>query len=164
LGVTFTPAPGSADFFLGRADEIHVHTRAGPNDQGAFYLELDGAQTSQSSLIGRLAHGAAATLTFDAIYDHAQAFSGPSWGEALAAWRQAGGSLQARTLKLSARGLSLDASGASLSVDADGRLAGDLDANVRFNGASAAGHTRLTFESGRAKLGPIDLGPAPKVY
>jgi hypothetical protein len=35
---------------------------------------------------------------------------------------------------------------------------------VRFNGASAAGHTPLTFENGRAKLGPIDLGPAPKVY
>jgi hypothetical protein len=164
LGVTFTPAAGSAPYFLTRADELHLHTRAGPADQGAFYLELDGAQATPESLLGHLTHGAPATLTVDGVFDHAHTLAGLSWPAAAAAWASAGGGLQARTLSLTARSLTLDAGGAKLGLGPDGRLTGSFDANVRFAGAPAAGRTSLSFEGGRARLGPVDLGPSPRLY
>jgi hypothetical protein len=164
LGVSFTPGPGSAAYFLSRAEEIHLHTRAGPADQGGFYLELDGAQATPTSLLGALTRGAPATLTIDAIFDHAQALAGPSWPAAAAAWAGAGGHIDARTLKLTARSVTLDASGAKLGLAPDGRLSGAFAASVKIDDAPAAGRTNLTFENGRARLGPVDLGPAPRLY
>jgi hypothetical protein len=164
LGVTFTPAPGSAPYFLSRADEVHLHTLPGPNDEGAFYLELDGAQATPTNPLGALTHGAPATLTVDAVFDHARALSGPSWPVAAAAWVSAGGRIEAQTIKLTARNVMLDAGGAKLALTSDGRLSGAVDASVKIDDAPAAGRTSLTFENGRARLGPVDLGPAPRFY
>ena len=164
IGVAFTPAPGSGPYFLSHADEIHLHTMTGPSDQGAFYLELDGAQATPTGLLGALTHGASATLTVDAVFDHAGSLAGPSWPAAAAAWAGAGGHFEARTLKLVARGVALDASGAKLGLTPDGRLSGAFDARVHIDDAPAAGRATLTFENGRARLGPVDLGPAPKLY
>jgi hypothetical protein len=164
LGLTFTPAPGAAPYFLTRADEVHLHTLAGPADQGAFYLELDGAQATPASLLGALTHGAPAMLSIDAVFDHARSLAAPSWPAGAAAWAAAGGRLEARTVKLAARGVALDATSAKLSLGPDGRLAGAFDANVRIDDAPAAGRTTLTFDGGRARLGPVDVGPAPRLY
>ncbi|MGH7025601.1 MAG: DUF2125 domain-containing protein, partial [Caulobacteraceae bacterium] len=116
LGLTFTPLPGAAPYFLQGARELHVHTRAGPSDQGAFYFELDGARPAPTSAIGRMTLGAPVTLIANAIYSHASAARGPGWASAVRAWARAGGQVESGRLRLAAGPFAFDARGAGLSA------------------------------------------------
>ncbi len=192
IGLAFTPAPDAAPYFLQSAAELHLHTRAGPTDQGAFLVELDRALPAPASALGRIAAGKTVTLVADATYSHAGAFTGPTWAGAVEAWAAAGGRLEMRRLHLAAGDAAFDGQGAGLSVSAEGRLEGALEANLRHGDrmltavaetgavdpyaarlasavlqsapAGARGHTTLTFEAARTTLGPVALGAAPKVY
>lgn len=192
IGLVFAPAPGAAPFFLGDAAELHLHTRARPADQGAFFIELARATPAPQSALGRLAAGKTVTVTADGLYTRAGDLAGPSWARAIDAWTVAGGRLQVRRLRLTAGDNTLDAQGAGLSADGEGRLQGALDATLshgdRMLSALAADgsldpgaariaaavllaahtgtfdHATLTFQAGRTTVGPVALGAAPKVY
>jgi hypothetical protein len=174
------------------AAELHIHTRAGPADQGAFLVELDRATPTPDSALGRIAAGKSVTLAADAIYSRAAGFAGPTWARAVDAWSGEGGRLELRRLHLAVGDAALDAHGDGLTASRDGRLDGMLDASVRQGDrmlttlaqtgvvdpaaarmaeavlqaapAGGVGHTTLTFQAGRTTLGPVALGPAPKVY
>ena len=192
LGLVFAAAPGSAPYFLNAAAEAHLHTRAGPADEGAFLFELDRATPAPQSVLGRIAGGEAVTLVADVIYSRASSLAGPSWARAVDTWVAAGGQMQVRRLRLVAGDTAVDAQGAGLTASGDGRLEGALDATVahsdRILGALAASgsidpgvariaisvlqaghvgtrdHATLTFQAGRTTVGPVALGAAPKVY
>jgi len=192
IGLTFTAAPGASPFFVRTAADLHLHTRAGPEDQGAIYVELDRAAAPLTGLMGRIAAGGPVNLTADAIYTHAAALSGPDWAGAVRAWSAAGGSLNVRRLRLAAGDAVLDAHAGTLTVDDDGRLRGALAASLRqapralavmgrrgtiaAEAAGAAGEVvgarsagpfaavTLDFQAGQTTLGPAAIGPAPKVY
>jgi hypothetical protein len=190
LGLAFDPVPGAAPYFLDRAGELHIHTRAGPADQGAVYVEVDQAAPRAGTPLWALAGGKPVSVIADAIYAHAGALAGPSWAGAVRAWSAAGGSIQARRLTLTAGGFRLDAHGQGLGVGDDGRLQGELTANVvrapqalaslatagvvppdvartatTALGAQGAGApVNVDFQAGRMTLGPVALMAAPKVY
>ena len=192
LGLAFTPVAGSAPYFVQSAAELHVHTRAGPADLAAFYVELDGATPTPDSPLGRVSAGKPVTLVADAIYSHARALAGTTRAAAIAAWAGAGGQLNMRQFRLQAGDSSLDGHGTNLSVDGDGRLEGDLNATLTRAAdaltalaqagvvdpaaahtlgavlsrarAGAADHVTLGFAAGRTTLGPVAVGPSPKVY
>ena len=191
IGLAFAPAPGAAPYFLDDAAELHLHTRAGPADQGAFFFELDRATPAPQSVLGRLAGGKAVTFTADVLFTRAGDLAGSSWARAVDAWASAGGQLQVRRLRLTAGDTVLDAQGSGLSADGD-RLNGALQTTLshgdRLLSALAASgsldpgvariaaavlqaahvgtldHATLTFQAGRTTLGPVALGAAPKVY
>jgi hypothetical protein len=192
IDLTFTPGPGAAPYFLSAAKELHIHTKAGPDDQGAFMIELDGARSGLPDLIGAIAAGRPADILADAIYDHASALAGADWPSAVRAWSASGGRLDLRHLRLQAGEALLDAHGQSLAVGDDARLSGALMVSLRQapralavlgaegtispeaagSAATAVGAATqgqiaamtLEFQAGRTTLGPVDLGPAPKVY
>jgi hypothetical protein len=191
-GLTFQPAPGAAPFALTSAKELHLHTRAGPSDQGAARLEVDGATVTTPGLLGQIAAGKPVDLVIDGIYDHARAFAGPDWPTAARAWRDAGGAFTVRGLRIAAGDTALDARSGALAIDAHGRLQGALPVTIgqptraltalREAGAitdeaaraaatvlSATGagpHAAITldFQAGRTTLGPVALGPAPRIF
>ena len=191
-GLNFAPGPGAAPVTMMAADELHLHTRAGPRDQGAFYLEIDKARTTGRSLLGDMAAGAPVTLIADAIYSHASALSGEGLAGALRGWSAAGGGLTIRRLSLDAGSTGAEAKSGSLAVGDDGRLKGSLDLDLRQGprllGAVAAragtsvattgsaqailaargqgGKARVTvdFLVGQTTLGPVAIGPSPLVY
>jgi hypothetical protein len=143
-------------------------------------------------VLGRLVAGKTVTVSADGLYSRAGDLVGPSWARAIDAWAGAGGRLQMRRLRLTAGDTALDAHGEGLSADAEGRLQGVLDATVSHgdrmldalaaNGSLDPGaariaaavlqaarvgtldHATLTFQAGRTTIGPVALGPAPKVY
>jgi hypothetical protein len=192
LGLTFTAPPGAAPFPLRSAMEFHLHTRSGPDDQGAVYLELDGAIAQVDGLLGRIANDKPATLVVDGIYSKGASLSGPSWPAALRHWATAGGRLQLRRLRLVAGRAQVDARRGDLGVGSDGRLMGTLDLVLRqaprtldamgaqgvlaqdvaraaamMAGAIQQGPTvslPLSFQAGRTTLGPLAIGPAPRIY
>jgi hypothetical protein len=144
------------------------------------------------SALGRIAGGKPVTLVVDAIWSRAGAASGATWAETLDSWARRGGRLELRRLHLAAGEAAFDARGAGLSASADGRLEGALDASLRqgdrmltslaqaavvepaaarlasevlqANHGGALDHVTINFEAGRTTLGPVALGPSPKVY
>ena len=192
LGLTFTPGPGADPFFVQSAAELHLHTRAGPDNQGAFYVELDKAAARPDGVLGSVAAGKPLTLNADAIYSRADAFTGATWADSVRAWSDAGGRLDVRRLLIQPGAASLDARGGGLTVDADGRLKGSLVATLiqaprvltvmadkgkvspqalagallvlAARGAGPTVPITLGFQAGRTLVGPVAHGPAPKGY
>lgn len=167
LGLGFIPAAGAASFPFASAEELHVHTRAGPSDQGAFLVELHGARLPDRGFLGRLAGGAPARIVIDARFDRASALAGQDWSERLRSWSAAGGRLAVKQARFSLAGVSFTGTGDGLAVGPDGRLAGplqiDLAGDVRGH-ALMSGRVTLDLADGRARLGPFDIGPSPKLY
>lgn len=154
--MTFKPSAGAAPYWLTAADGLHLHSRAGPNDQGALFVELDKAMVDPSTPIGRLAGEAPLELTVDALFDHASALQGPTPASALANWRAAGGLAHPRAVSVQLGGLTLSADGGAVGIDSDGRLNGRL---------THAGLPLLSFAGGRTRAaGAVDMAPAPKLY
>ena len=192
LGLSFTPPPGSAPFPLRSATEFHLHMKSGPDNQGAAFLELDGAIADLDGLPGRIAGGRPTSLVIDGIYSNASALAGPSWPAAIRRWGASGGSLRLRRLHVVTGQTGVDGDRGELSVGSDGRLKGRLDlvlhqaprtlAAMGQTGALAPDVARaatdvagavqqgptvslpLSFQAGRTTLGPISLGPAPRLY
>jgi hypothetical protein len=192
VGLTFAPGPGAAPIAFSEAAELHLHTAAGPADQGAFFLSLDKARTTGTGVLAAIAAGSAVTLTADAIFSHASALKGQGLARALRAWTDAGGGLTIRRLSLEAGAAMADARSGAVAIDADGRLKGGLDFTLKqgprllaaLTGRTAlapgtaglaeavlAAHAqgdhatiRVDFQAGQTTLGPVAIGPAPRVY
>jgi len=192
LGLTFAPGPGAAPVAMTAADELHLHARAGPRDQGAFYLEIDKARTTGGSLLGDMTAGSPVTLIADAICSHASALTGEGFAGALGGWSGAGGRLTIRRLSLETGVAGAEARSGTLAIGGDGRLKGGVDLDLRRGArlldavmahagtaAQAAGSAkailaahsqgetaRLTvdFLAGQTTLGPVAIGPSPRVY
>jgi hypothetical protein len=192
IDVALSGPAGANPFFFSSAGEVHLHTRAGPDDQGAFYLEIDQANAPFTGLLGRIADGKPVTLIADSIYSHAAAVDGPDWASCVARWRDQNGVLNMRALKLLAGDAVLDAKPGALTVDRDGRLQGSLSVTLRAAPRALAVMTRsgairpetaataasvldasrqgavdavtIDFQAGQTTLGPAAIGPSPKVY
>ena len=192
LALTFDAPPGEKPFLLASAAEFHLHTRAGPDDQGALYLGLENAAPAHGGALERVAAGQSVNLTLDGLYDHAAAMRGRDWPDSLQAWKAAGGAFNLRLLKIEAGGASLEARSGHASAGADGRLRGSILAQIKgapglLSALGAGGalsleaahaatmivgldrrgpavRTTLDFEAGRMTLGPVALGPAPRIY
>ena len=192
LGLTFTAPPGAAPAPMTRASELHLHSKAGPSDQGAFYVEVDDATIAADSALATLAGPGPATFKADAIVSHAGALTGAGLAGALRGWSRAGGGLTVRTLSLQAAGKGVETRGGELSLDGGGRLKGRLDLTARpgtrllayvarvgapgaaaltaaqavMAAAASGDRTDVTvdFEAGQTTLGPVGVGPAPRLY
>ena len=186
--LTFTPAPGAKPFFASAAHKLLLGTRAGPEDQGAIYFEMDQARAQLGGLMGRIAAGGPLSLTGNVTFSHASAAAGRSWPSMVRAWSRAGGTLQVRQVTVAAGEALLDARTGALSVDDNGRLAGTLAASLRqapqaLSAMSQAGAVSpqaarsaadvtgedaprvvVDFSNGLTRLGPVPIGPAPRVF
>jgi hypothetical protein len=191
LGLTFATPAGAKPFGLASAQEFHLHTRAGPKDQGAAYVELDRAVTLGGGLLSDIAAGSPVTLVGDGIFTQAGAPAGPGFAGLLRGWSAAGGGLTVRRLTLQAGAASLDSRSGTLGIGPDGRLAGDLvvkvtgvprvlralvaDAPLAPEAATTAkavlaaraardtATVTVDFQAGQTTLGPVAIGPAPRV-
>jgi hypothetical protein len=192
VDLALTPAPGARPPALTSLGAFHFHARAGPQDQGAVFLELDRATAQLSGLLGRIAGGRPVSFALEGVYSHAGALQGADWRAAVRAWRAAGGRLTVGRIAASAGEAVVEARGGVLGVDADGRLEGTLSATLRqapralaaigqsgaiapeAEGAAASvlgarsrgdiAAVTVDFQAGQTTLGPAAIGPAPKVY
>ena len=159
--LTFEAAAGGA-FPLAGAKAVQVYTRAGPDDQAALFVEVDGGAAAPGTDLDKLAGGGAVRLTLDAILSHASALAGSAWRDAVASWARAGGELSLRRLAFVAGGMSLQAHTGSVTVDDDARLVGDIDATLTAENQSAP--ARLSMRRDGLWLGPARIAGSPRVY
>jgi len=191
--LTFTPATGAQPFALTAADKVEFHFRPGPDDQAAVMLKVDAGQARLSGLFARMAEGKPVAIVWDSLLSKISAFRGSNWPEAVRAWTAAGGRMTVRNAGITAGEAVIGAQSGTLSVGYDGRLNGTIDVSLRQApktlgamaetgviqpdaalAASAVAAARqgdgdvaranITFQAGRTTLGPVAVGPAPKVY
>jgi len=193
VGLAFQPQAGAQPFFLSAADKVEFHLRAGPDDEGGVFLSVDKGTARLSGLFARIAEGKPISIVWNSTLSKMSAFTGDDWPSAVRRWSDAGGRMTVRQGGVTAGDALIGTTGASLSVGADGRVRGVMPVTVRQatralgamgdqgllprESAQAAAdvaqtreepdhsaHINLDFEAGRTTLGPVAIGPAPKVY
>lgn len=190
--LVFKPPPEAEPFALTAADLVEFHLRAGPDDQGGVFLQVTNGKARLSGLLGRIAGDKPVTLTWNSTLSKMSAFTGADWADAVRRWTDAGGLMTVRDGALAAGDVLFETKGGTLSAGRDGRLRGALPVSLRqapralgamaatgalpqntAEAATAVANARrqgdnaqatIDFEAGRATLGPVALGPAPKVY
>ena len=190
--LTFTPGPGARPFSLASADKIDAYLQPTPDGaEGMTLVRLEGGKAAADTLLHRIAGDAVVAGSLEARLSKPGAFRGQGWGEAVRAWSQAGGTAEAVNATVTAGKASALALGGTLAVDADGRLLGALPLQLKqagpalgaladsqaldaatANSAAAVAAARaqdataninLVFQAGAATLGPVRIGPSPKV-
>lgn len=191
--LVFAPAAGAQPFFLSAADKVQFHLRPGPDDQAAVLLKVDAGKAQLSGLFARMAGDRPISIVWESVISRVSAFQGPSWPRAVAAWTLAGGRMTVRQAGMTAGSASVGVQNGMLTVARDGRLSGSMSVNLReapralgamaetgairpeaAMAASAVAAARqgsgdiaqadITFQAGQTTLGPVAIGPAPKVY
>lgn len=175
--VTFEPGASARPFLLQEAKELHLHLRAGPDDQGAVLLRVNEARAELPGLLARIADNRPVTLNWEMILSHMSAFDGDDWPTVARAWSNAGGSALVRRASLRAGDAELTGEAERLTVGADGRVQGTMQVDLRqapsaiydMSGGTVAAdpgvaQATLNFQNGQTTLGPLPIAPAPRVY
>lgn len=183
--LNFVPAPGAKPFQLVSADNMQLHLRSGPDDQGAIFFKAGGAKTAFTGLLGRLAQDKTASMLLETRLSHVSYLRGRNWEAAVRRWSEAGGQITLQQSQILAGDAEGKAKSGVLSVDSKGRVTGLLQVAIKERAdlsqpiktpeqalaaaAEAVGQepvieADLKFEDGRTRLGLFDTGPAPSVY
>lgn len=181
----FTPAPGAKPFELVSAEDMQLHLRAGPDDQGAIFFKAGGAKTAFTGLLGRIAQDKTASMVLETRLSHVSYLRGRNWEAAVKRWSTAGGQITLQQSQILAGDAVGKAKSGVLSVDDKGRVTGALNVAITERptpgqpvrtleqAAAAAAQAMgqdpvieadLNFRNGRTLLGAFDTGPAPTVY
>lgn len=194
VGLGFQPAPGARPFFLSAADRVEFHLRGAKDlDEGLVSLEVKNGKAQLSGLFARIAQNKPISIEWQASLTKMSAFAGDDWPSAVRHWADAGGKMQLRQGGVTAGDALIGAKAGDLTVGTDGRLRGSLDVTLRQapraltamgqtgtippetaqaaadvaqarEGPDQAARITLDFQAGRTTLGPVAIGPAPKVY
>jgi hypothetical protein len=193
VDLAFREGPGAKPFGLTAAQRVEFHLRAGPDDQGGVFFDLEGGQARLSGLLARMAEGKPISMAWNSTVSKMSGFAGRDWADAVRRWSDAGGRMTVRNAALVAGQALVRSDGGTLAVAPGGRLQGVLGVSVREapkgfsamadtgliasdaaqaatavaradQGAGDLAHGRLHFEAGRTTFGPVSLGPAPKIY
>lgn len=191
--LAFAPQAGARPFSLASAERLEIYLRPAPGPAGdaMTLLRLEGGKAAPGALLHRVAGDAAITANLQARLTRPAAFAGRDWSGALRAWARAGGKAEGVEGAATGGTASVKTRGGTLAVGGDGRLVGAiplelregpraiaaladgqaLDAGVASSAAAvAAARARdqaalinLVFQAGVTTLGPVRIGPAPKV-
>ena len=192
VDLTFHPAPGAQPFALSGAGRLEFHLRAGPDDEGGVFVDLQGGKPAPGGLFARIAGDRLLTASWNSTLSKMSTFSGTDWPGAVRAWTRAGGSLNVRNGGITAGDVALSVAEGQLSAGSDGRLSGAVKVTLRQGPRAMAAladaglvapqaaqsateviqarqsgdsaQAALTFLAGRTLLGPVSLGAAPKAY
>ena len=165
VDVDFDTAPGAKPYLIRSAERLELHLRPGPDDQGGVLFKVEGAKLRLEGLPARVAQDRPVSMQWDLVLSKMSAFNGRSWPSAVRNWRDAGGVITVRAAELRGGDALLTGTGGPLRVGPDGLLEGRIDAQLKdSNGQGQGFGGPVNLEDGRARLGPLDLGPAPRVY
>ncbi|MBI5941179.1 MAG: DUF2125 domain-containing protein [Caulobacterales bacterium] len=163
--VDFDTPPGAKPYLIRSAERLELHLRPGPDDQGGVLFKVEGAKLRLQGLPARVAQDRPVSMQWELVLSKMSGFSGRSWPSAVRNWRDAGGVITVRGAELRGGDALLTGTGGPLRVGSDGRLEGQINATLKESGGRGQGFGGpVDLEDGRARLGPLDLGPAPRVY
>lgn len=189
----FAPPSEANPFSLASADLVQLYLQPSPaTGELRSLVRVENGRAGPRTLLGLLASDKPVTLRTEARVTHVSAWRGGRLAQAGRAWAEAGGALRLDRSELQAGAVSARLAGpTTLAVDDAGRLRGVLPIEVRpalatlgalvgieldpgaaagaldaLSGREAgdAGRLTLTLRDGEAKLGPLRIGSAPKLF
>lgn len=194
VDLTFQPGAGAQPFGLEAAKRVEFHLRGNKElDEGLVSVRVEDGKARLAGLFGRIAGERPVSIVWTAALTKISAFSGPDWPGAVRRWVDAGGRMNLREAGVTAGEAVLGSNSGTLTVAADGRLSGVLDVTLRQGpralgamgetglipqeraeaaaavaaareGTGDAARATIHFQAGQTTLGPVALGPAPRVY
>lgn len=165
VDLTFETAPGAKPYLVEAAARLELHLRAGPQDQGGVLFKVDGARLRLEGLPARIVQGKPASMMWDLTLSNMSAFRGRDWPGAVRSWRDAGGAITVRTAEVRGGDAVLSGKGGPLTVGPGGRLQGDLEATLSgADDGTPAFSGDVELSGGEARIGPVPLGPSPRLY
>jgi hypothetical protein len=165
VDMTFLPEAGADPYFLSATRQMNLRLIPGPDDQGGILLYLDGANMALQGLAARATEGHTVTLDVDLTLSKVSGFAGSSWSRAAGAWSDGGGRILVRKARVSGGDAVLQARSGTLSIGSDGRLEGVLGATLGdLTGSGQSLQGEVTLKDGKANLGPLVIGPSPRVF
>ncbi|MFN3856174.1 MAG: DUF2125 domain-containing protein [Caulobacter sp.] len=165
VDLAFTPEAGAKPYFLSAARTLNARIIPGPDDQGGVLLLLGGTRMALEGLAARATEGGLVDFELDLTLSRVSGFQGRSWADAARSWTGSGGVILVRKASVSGGAAVLKAEGGTLTVGPDGRLQGDLDAELGdIAGQGQPLRGRVTLTGGEARLGPLVIGPAPRLF
>ena len=192
VDLTFTPQPGGRPFAITHAQQLGLHMRPSGEDRVEGYLLLAGANAAPGGWLSGIAGDRPLALVADGFVSQPAAFSGRDWPQMARHWAAAGGAVEIAQAGMAAGTVRLGVGRGRLSLDSDGSLAGGLALDIgrapgvvdslsrgrvdplAAKAAAAVIDARratgrrtlvdLTFQAGATTLGPVAIGPAPRVY
>ncbi|RYF91589.1 MAG: DUF2125 domain-containing protein [Caulobacteraceae bacterium] len=163
--LTFSPEAGAKPYFLSAARQLNVRILPGPNDLGGVLLHIGGAKMALQGLAARATEGGVVDMDLDLTLTKMSALSGQDWESSARAWAAKGGVIQVRQASVTGGAARLSAKAGTLTPDASGRLSGDLDATLGdLTGTGQALQGRVSLRDGKARIGPLEVGPSPRVW
>lgn len=169
---------------------FQAHLRPQGEDATVF-LQAFEATGSRNHLIGRIADGRPVTVGLRGVATRASALKGEGWPGVVRNWAAAGGVLEIEEGGVRAGEALLTLKPSRITADEDGRASGELSltlgrasdgmlalgaigaipqetaavgAGLSALGGGSGVEATLTFDRGRTLLGPLPLGPAPRLY
>ena len=165
VDLTFNPEAGAKPYFLSAARQLNMKIVAGPNDLGGVLLHIGGARMALEGLAARATEGGLVDMDLDLTLTKMSSLGGEDWEGAARAWAAKGGVIQVDSASVSGGAARLSAKGGTLTPDANGRLSGDLDATLGdLTGSGQALQGRVSLRDGKARIGPLEIGPSPRVW
>jgi hypothetical protein len=187
--VVFRPRPGASPFPLTDAVQLGLHMRPSGVDGAEVLLLVSGGDAPREGLLGRITNGRGFTMIIDGLVSKASGFSGRDWPAKAAHWAASGGRITIAHAALASAPRQIALTKGDLSLDDKGALNGVLSLDLgrglnavdNFGGdpntaksvkAVIEAQARLDrpvsvdvdFHGGMMHLGPITIGPAPKLY
>ena len=193
VDLTFAPGAGAQPFVLSAAGRIEMHLRKSPDDEAGVWISVREGKAQTSGLLGGIAARGPVTFEWDSRLSNISAFAGRNWADAARHWTGAGGRMRVKRAGLTAGTASLAVTSGTLGAGGDGRIVGALEMTLREapraltalgqggaipadraeaavavalarQGSGAVARATLTFQAGETTLGPVSIGPAPRIY
>lgn len=165
VDLTFNPEAGAKPYFLSAARQLNMKIVAGPDDLGGVLLHIGGARMALQGLAARATEGGVVDMDLDLTLTKMSALTGQDWEGAARSWAARGGVIQVRQASVTGGAARLSAKAGTLTPDANGRLSGDLDATLGdLTGSGQALQGRVSLRDGKARIGPLEIGPSPRVW
>jgi hypothetical protein len=191
--LAFSAPAGARPFSLSQAERAEVYFRPDPESPGGgrFLIRLQGGRTTPGSTLGKVAPNQQAVGVFEGRLKAIASFKGKDWASAVDAWRGAAGEADELHLTFTVGTTGVESGGGALAVGRDGRLEGAMPLKLKEPGkalgvlgdqpqleptapsaAAAVAAARaqgssadlnLVFQAGVVTLGPVKIGPSPRV-
>ncbi len=190
----FTPLPGAEPFPLASAARLEVYVRpnagleggpgvaqpaSDPVDAADVLVRLIEARGRPGGPVAALTRNGVLTVQGEAVITRARDLSGQGVAGLTGAWARNGGALLNVRGELTAGASTAQFDSPRLAAGPDGRLTGQVTLTARDAAAAVSGLTgapadslpstpestlTLTFAAGEARLGPLAVAPAPKLF
>jgi hypothetical protein len=165
VDLAFETAPGGKPYPVESAARLQLHLRAGPQDQGGVLFKVDGARLRLEGLPARIVQGKPASMMWDLTLSKMSTFRGRDWPGAVRNWRDAVGFITVRAAEVRGGDAVLSGKGGPLTVGPGGRLQGGLEATLSgADDGTPAFSGEVDLANGEARIGPLPLGPSPRLY